>query len=81
MTRQQFGFLAGFLLVAVLALGGIGAAAAAALAGLVGWLLIRVVDGDVTASGFADRIGRNSASAPLGGVPDRTRAAGADRHR
>ncbi|MFD2765030.1 hypothetical protein [Micromonospora eburnea] len=58
MTRQQFGFLAGFLLVAVWALGGIGAAAAAALAGLVGWLLVRVLDGDVTAPGFADRADR-----------------------
>ncbi|MEU8261803.1 hypothetical protein AB0C02_14430 [Micromonospora sp. NPDC048999] len=55
MTRQQFGFLAGFLLVVVWALGGAGAAAAAALAGLVGWLLVRVLDGDVNAPGFADR--------------------------
>ncbi len=56
MTRQQFGFLAGFLLVAVWALGGAGAAAAATLAGLVGWVLVRVVDGDVTVPGLADRV-------------------------
>lgn len=56
MTRQQFGFLAGFLLVAVWALGGPGAAAAATLAGLVGWLLVRLVDGDVTVPGLADRV-------------------------
>ncbi|SCG67990.1 hypothetical protein [Micromonospora inositola] len=55
MTRQQFGFLAGFLLVAVWALGGPGAAGAATLAGLVGWLLVRVLDGDVTLAGLADR--------------------------
>ncbi|MFR9777900.1 hypothetical protein ACL02O_17840 [Micromonospora sp. MS34] len=57
MTRQQFGFLTGFLLVAVWALGGAGAAAGATLAGLVGWLLVRVVDGDVTVPGLADRVG------------------------
>ncbi|MFG2054605.1 hypothetical protein ACGFI9_11310 [Micromonospora sp. NPDC048930] len=57
MTRQQFGFLAGFLLVAVWALGGAGAAAAATLAGLVGWLLVRAVDGDATVPGLADRVG------------------------
>jgi hypothetical protein len=56
MTRQQFGFLAGFLLVAVWALGGAGAAAAATLAGVVGWLLVRAVDGDVTVPGLADRV-------------------------
>ncbi|MEU5722077.1 MULTISPECIES: hypothetical protein [unclassified Micromonospora] len=55
MTRHQFGFLAGFLLVAVWALGGAGAAAGATLAGLVGWLLVRVLDGDVTLPGLADR--------------------------
>ncbi|WP_446215430.1 hypothetical protein [Micromonospora sp. IBHARD004] len=55
MTRQQFGFLAGFLVVAVWALGGAGAAAAATLAGLVGWVLVRVLDGEVTVAGFADR--------------------------
>ncbi|MFU8871564.1 hypothetical protein [Micromonospora sp. SL4-19] len=57
MTRQQFGFLAGFLLVAVWALGGAGAVTAAALAGLAGWLLVRVLDGDATVAGFADRVG------------------------
>ncbi|MGR6319301.1 hypothetical protein Q2K19_29440 [Micromonospora soli] len=56
MTRQQFGFLTGFLLVAVWALGGAGAAAAATLAGLVGWLLVRVLDGDVAVPGLADRV-------------------------
>ncbi|MFG3601204.1 hypothetical protein [Micromonospora chersina] len=55
MTRGQFGFLAGFLVVAVWALGGAGAAAAATMAGLVGWLLVRVRDGDVTVPGLADR--------------------------
>ncbi|MEU2610042.1 hypothetical protein ABZ570_00400 [Micromonospora sp. NPDC007271] len=55
MTRQQFGYLAGFLLVAVWALGGAGAAVAAAFAGLVGWSLVRVLDGAVTVPGFADR--------------------------
>ena len=57
MTRQQFGFLAGFLLVAVWALGGAGAAAAATLAGLAGFLVARVLDGDVSVAGLADRVG------------------------
>jgi hypothetical protein len=55
MTRGQFGFLAGFLVVAVWALGGAGAAAVATVAGLVGWLLVRVRDGDVSLPGLADR--------------------------
>lgn len=55
MTRQRFGYLAGFLLVAVWALGGAGAAAAATLAGLVGWLLVRALDGDAAVPGLADR--------------------------
>jgi hypothetical protein len=56
MARQQFGFLAGFLLVAAWALGGPGVAAAATLAGVAGWLLVRVVDGDATVPGLADRV-------------------------
>ncbi|WNM38302.1 hypothetical protein RMN56_24670 [Micromonospora halotolerans] len=55
MTRGQFGFLAGFLVVAVWALGGAGAAAAATVAGLVGWLLVRARDGHVSLPGLADR--------------------------
>lgn len=55
MSRQQFGFLAGFLVAAVWAIAGFGAAAAATLAGLVGWLAVRVLDGDITVAGLADR--------------------------
>jgi hypothetical protein len=56
MTRQQFGFVIGFLVAAVWALAGFGAAAAAVLAGLVGWLAVRVLDGDVTVAGLANRV-------------------------
>ncbi|MEU7611344.1 hypothetical protein [Micromonospora sp. NPDC049204] len=55
MSRQQFGFLAGFLAVAVWALAGIGVAALAVLAGLLGWLVVRVLDGDLTVTGLGDR--------------------------
>jgi hypothetical protein len=57
MSRQQFGFIAGFLVAAVWAVAGFGAAAGAVLAGLVGWLVVRVLDGDVTVAGLADRAG------------------------
>ncbi|MEE6263260.1 hypothetical protein [Plantactinospora sonchi] len=55
MSRQQFGFVAGFLIAAVWAIAGFGAAAGALLAGLVGWLVVRVIDGDITVGGLADR--------------------------
>ncbi|MEU7847179.1 hypothetical protein AB0B74_18935 [Micromonospora parva] len=55
MSRQQFGFLAGFLAVAVWALAGAGAAALAVLAGLLGWLVVRVLDGDLAVTGLGDR--------------------------
>ncbi|GAB3977880.1 hypothetical protein V1634_13375 [Plantactinospora veratri] len=55
MSRQQFGFVAGFLVAAVWAVAGFGAAAGAVLAGLVGWLAVRVIDGDLNVAGLADR--------------------------
>ncbi|WBB69007.1 hypothetical protein [Micromonospora sp. WMMD812] len=56
MSRQQFGFLAGFLVVAVWAAAGIGVAALAVLAGLFGWLVVRVLDGDLAVTGLGDRV-------------------------
>lgn len=56
MSRQQFGFLTGFLVAALWALAGFTAAAAAVLAGSLGWLVVRVLDGDVTVAGLADRV-------------------------
>ncbi|KOX04870.1 hypothetical protein ACWD6L_08125 [Micromonospora profundi] len=55
MSRQQFGFLAGFLGVAVWALAGVEVTAVAVLAGLLGWLVVRVLDGDLAVTGLGDR--------------------------
>lgn len=55
MSRQQFGFVIGFLVAAIWAVAGFGAAAGAVLAGLLGWLVVRVLDGDPTVAGLADR--------------------------
>ncbi|MFY1670579.1 hypothetical protein ACN27G_11530 [Plantactinospora sp. WMMB334] len=55
MSRQQFGFIIGFLIAAAWAIVGFGAAAGAVLAGLVGWLAVRVIDGDLNVAGLADR--------------------------
>ncbi|MFY1692151.1 hypothetical protein [Plantactinospora sp. WMMB782] len=57
MSRQQFGFIAGFLIAAVWAVAGFGAAAGAVLAGLVGWLAARVIDGELDVAGLAERAG------------------------
>ncbi|MET7876519.1 hypothetical protein ABZS52_06225 [Micromonospora profundi] len=55
MSRQQFGFLAGFLGVAVWALAGVEVTVGAVLAGLLGWLVVRVLDGDLVVTGLGDR--------------------------
>ncbi|MEV4203055.1 hypothetical protein [Micromonospora globbae] len=55
MSRQQFGFLAGFLVVAVWAAAGLRVAALAVLAGLVGWIVVRVLDGAPATTGLGDR--------------------------
>ncbi len=55
MSRQQFGFLIGFLFAAVWAIVGFGVAAATILAGLVVWVGVRVLDGDLNVAGLADR--------------------------
>jgi|GEM_PF-4336967 len=55
MTWQQFGFLAGFLFVALWALAGIGAALGALVVGAVGFYIGRVFDGEVNLGALVDR--------------------------
>ncbi|MFI6760957.1 hypothetical protein ACIBF5_17660 [Micromonospora sp. NPDC050417] len=64
MSRQQFGFVIGLLIAAVWAVAGFGAAAGAVLAGLVGWLAVRVIDGDLSVAGLADRASANRRRSP-----------------
>jgi hypothetical protein len=59
MNRSHFGFLAGFLIAAVWAIAGFGFAAAAVLAGLFGWFLVKVLDGEFTVAGLSDRTAAN----------------------
>lgn len=55
MSWQQFGFLVGFLFVAVWAVGGIGYALGALVLGAIGFYIGRVFDGDVNLNELADR--------------------------
>jgi hypothetical protein len=59
MNRRQFGFLVAFLIVAVWDIAGFGIAAAAVLAGLFGWVVARVIDGDLNIGGLTDRAAAN----------------------
>ncbi|MBT8225188.1 MAG: hypothetical protein HKP61_08290 [Dactylosporangium sp.] len=56
MSRQQFGYLVGFFAVAVWAVAGFCAAAGAVLAGVVGWLVVRTLDGELDVAAIIDRV-------------------------
>ncbi|RKN15303.1 hypothetical protein D7147_25980 [Micromonospora musae] len=58
MSRPWFGVLAALLLTAGGALAGATAAGLVLLAGLVGWLAVRILGGDVAATGLGDRVAR-----------------------
>jgi hypothetical protein len=55
MTRQQFGFVIGFLVAFVWAVSGFGVAAAVTLAGIAGWTTVRLIDGEISLPGLVDR--------------------------
>ena len=60
LSRQQFGFVIGLLIAAIWAVAGFAAAAGAVLAGLAGWLVGRVLDGQVDLAGLVDRVSSSS---------------------
>ncbi|GAA4440451.1 hypothetical protein [Phytohabitans houttuyneae] len=64
MSRQQFAFAIGFAVVAVWAAAGFGAAVAAVLAGVAGFMIARVLDGQVDVGELMDRIGARSHRSP-----------------
>lgn len=55
MSWQQFGFVAGFLFVALWSLAGIGAALGALVVGVIGFSIGRVFDGDVNIGELIER--------------------------
>jgi hypothetical protein len=59
MSRQQFGFALGFAVAVVWAVAGFLIAVGALVAGLVGYGVARVLDGDVDVRGAVDRLSAN----------------------
>jgi hypothetical protein len=64
MSRQQFAFAIGFAVVAVWTAAGFGAAVAAVLAGVAGFMIARVLDGQVDVGELMDRIGAGTRRSP-----------------
>lgn len=64
MSRQQFAFTIGFAVVAVWTAAGFGAAVAAVLAGVAGFMIARVLDGQVDVGELMDRIGAGTRRSP-----------------
>ncbi|CAN5149919.1 hypothetical protein BH20ACT9_BH20ACT9_16330 [soil metagenome] len=56
MSRRQTGFLIGFLIAVFGWVAGFWVTLGAILAGLIGYVVVRVLDGDVDLSEFADRV-------------------------
>ncbi|MBW3602139.1 MAG: hypothetical protein KY434_05500 [Actinobacteria bacterium] len=56
MSRRQTGFLIGFLIAVLGWAAGLWVTLGAILAGLIGYLVVRVLDGDVDLSELADRV-------------------------
>jgi hypothetical protein len=59
MSRQQFGFLVGFLVAIAWAVAGFLVALGAVVAGLIGYAVVRVLDGEVDVRGAMDRLSAN----------------------
>jgi uncharacterized membrane protein len=57
MTRGQAGFLIGFLIAVLIWAAGFWVAFGAAFAGVIGYAVVRVVDGDVDVTALGERIG------------------------
>ena len=56
MSRRQYGFLVGFLIVWVIGLSGWSVALWAVVAGCAGHLVVRFLEGDLDLEGLTDRL-------------------------
>ena len=60
MSRGQAGFLIGFLIAVLLWAAGFWVTVGAVAAGLLGWAVVRVLDGDLDLGELSERVGGGS---------------------
>ena len=57
MSARQFGFLIGFLFVALISVASLWVALVALVAGVIGYLVVRALEGDLELSDLTERLG------------------------